>query len=307
MFVHRYSINSHFTVNSSLFIHQCGHEDCLPGHRFGPVNRDHYLIHFILSGRGVLQSGPDRYALGPGQGFLITPGILTTYTADEADPWSYTWMGFNGEDAVRALSQRGLHIEAPTFVFDLDAGVRRCGEELIGYYGAQGNSFLAVSRMFELFSYINPAYDTRTPKDDVVNEMVIYLEDHFADVTVDRLAKEFNITRSQVFRLFKSVMGLAPQQYLLQYKVNRAASLLRTTSLSVEQIGEEAGFGNACNFSRQFKAAYGYSPLQYRNRSKRKTACYDGNASPAGTGEENETPGRTKPRGVAAATGKARL
>ncbi len=286
MFVHRYSINGRFTLNSSLYLQQCGLEDCQPGHSFGPVARDHYLLHFIFGGKGMLRVGSASYELGAGQGFLIAPGILTTYTADNDAPWTYYWMGFNGEDSIRALSQRSLYIESPVFEFDTDSGLEICLKDLIHFYGLQGNNFMALARMFEVFSYINPAIGTKSPKDDkddLVNQMIQYLEENFSTATVERVAQKFNITRSQVFRLFKAAVGLAPQQYLLQFKINRAASLLRTTNLSVEQICTESGFGNLCNFSRQFKAAYSYSPLQYRNRCKRNSAYWDLPNSPEDT------------------------
>lgn len=55
-------------------LYQYGWERCEPLHSFGPFVRNHYLFHYIISGRGTLDSaGPDgtdrRYELGPGQGF----------------------------------------------------------------------------------------------------------------------------------------------------------------------------------------------------------------------------------------------
>ena len=71
MFVHRYSINKDFNINPSLFLVQCGFEDCAPGHGFGPVIRDHNLIHFIYAGKGYLEIFDNKVSLNAGQGFLI--------------------------------------------------------------------------------------------------------------------------------------------------------------------------------------------------------------------------------------------
>ncbi len=38
--------------DSNIYIHQCGQEICLPKHHYGPAVRDHYLIHFVISGKG---------------------------------------------------------------------------------------------------------------------------------------------------------------------------------------------------------------------------------------------------------------
>jgi len=84
-----------------LRLYQYGWEQCAPLHSFGPFVRNHYLFHYILSGQGVLHSDDGdgvthHYYLGPGRGFLICPGQVNTYSADEKTPWKYTWVEFDG-------------------------------------------------------------------------------------------------------------------------------------------------------------------------------------------------------------------
>ena len=64
---------------------QCGWEQCAPLHSFGPFVRNHYLFHYVISGRGFLDADVKkgvtrRYDLEAGQGFLISPGQVTTYS-----------------------------------------------------------------------------------------------------------------------------------------------------------------------------------------------------------------------------------
>ena len=56
---------------SSLELAYAGHEVCKPGHFFGPAVRVHYLIHFILKGKGFFTARGSRYSLHEGQLFLI--------------------------------------------------------------------------------------------------------------------------------------------------------------------------------------------------------------------------------------------
>ena len=63
----------------------CGYAQCSSRHYFGPAARPNYLIHYILSGKGVYQVGEKRYELQAGQGFLIEPEVLTFYQADNDD------------------------------------------------------------------------------------------------------------------------------------------------------------------------------------------------------------------------------
>lgn len=48
----------------------CGRQNCAPGDSVGPAVREHYLLHFCLSGRGVYQAQGRSYAIGPGEGFF---------------------------------------------------------------------------------------------------------------------------------------------------------------------------------------------------------------------------------------------
>ena len=83
-----------------LRLYQYGWQQCAPLHSFGPFVRNHYLFHYVLSGKGVLMSNnggvTSRHHLVPGQGFLICPGQVNTYCASKSDPWKYVWLEFDG-------------------------------------------------------------------------------------------------------------------------------------------------------------------------------------------------------------------
>ena len=91
-----------------LGLYQYGWEQCAPLHSFGPFIRNHYLFHYIISGKGMLFSHAvngdvHEYELGAGQGFLICPGQVTTYAACEDDPWKYVWLEFDGLRAKECI------------------------------------------------------------------------------------------------------------------------------------------------------------------------------------------------------------
>ena len=79
-----------------LTVYFCGSENCPPRHAYGPAVRPHYLLHVILKGRGIYQYKGQTYALSAGDAFLIPPAEVTYYQADEREPWSYAWVGFDG-------------------------------------------------------------------------------------------------------------------------------------------------------------------------------------------------------------------
>ena len=86
-------------------IYFCGHEHCQPGHSFGPAVRPHYLIHVVLSGKGIFKHQGHTYSLKSGDSFLIKPMDSTYYEADQTNPWEYAWIGFNGQEIPALLNQ----------------------------------------------------------------------------------------------------------------------------------------------------------------------------------------------------------
>ena len=70
-FKHSYKVE-HFEY-VGLAVYNCGIQKCEEGYSWGPAVRDHYLIHYILSGKGSYETGGQRYELTAGDGFLAFP------------------------------------------------------------------------------------------------------------------------------------------------------------------------------------------------------------------------------------------
>lgn len=87
----------------SLRFYYSGYEKCSAGHFFGSTVRVHYLIHRVISGKGLYQVGQNMYSVCANQAFLIRPQEVTFYAADEEDPWEYLWFAFNGQEADRLI------------------------------------------------------------------------------------------------------------------------------------------------------------------------------------------------------------
>ena len=85
----RHSFKSDQTDALSLSVYNVGYEKCQGLHSWGSGVRDHYLIHHIISGKGVYKTPQGEYHLSAGDTFLIYPYTVITYTADKNDPWEY--------------------------------------------------------------------------------------------------------------------------------------------------------------------------------------------------------------------------
>ena len=84
-----YKLEFPYEKSGSLFVNSCGCAKTEPFHSFGPAVKPHFLIHYILSGKGIFQMDGKQYPLEAGYGFLIQPEELAFYQADKEDPWTY--------------------------------------------------------------------------------------------------------------------------------------------------------------------------------------------------------------------------
>jgi AraC family transcriptional regulator of arabinose operon len=100
-------------------------------------------------------------------------------------------------------------------------------------------------------------------------------------LALDVLARHCGLSRSRLSDLFRAQLGMSPQQFQEQHRMERARHLLALTSRSVAEIAVEVGFASQFYFSLRFKKLWGVSPKAYRKReSSRPTAAVGGSSRP---------------------------
>ncbi len=80
-----------------------------------------------------------------------------------------------------------------------------------------------------------------------------------------QLGQLVNLSGSRLRHLFKAEMDQTPTQYLKAIRMREAATLLRTTFLSVKEIMNRVGISNESHFVHEFKKAHGLAPSKYRS------------------------------------------
>ncbi|MBC8535920.1 helix-turn-helix domain-containing protein [Feifania hominis] len=108
--------------------------------------------------------------------------------------------------------------------------------------------------------------------DLTVNRMQIFLryiqENYAQDFTLDDLAGSAGVSKSECLRCFKLSIQDTPWHYLLEYRLQKAADLLRGTSLSIGEISQAVGFQSQSHFGKLFKEKTGCSPRDFRVKNK---------------------------------------
>ena len=99
----------------------------------------------------------------------------------------------------------------------------------------------------------------------VITGITRYLQAHLAeDVSLAVLAEEFHLNPQYISQLFKNEIGVGFLSYLTNIRMEKAKKLLVSTSLSVAEIAQQAGYGDYRVFTKVFKKTEGITPSQYR-------------------------------------------
>lgn len=270
----------------------CGRQNCAPGDSVGPAVREHHLLHFCLSGRGVYQAQGHSYAIGPGEGFLILPGEVPSYQADQTEPWSHIWVGFDGSRAGEYLHSCGLGRDHRTYRCTTPDRLDHCVREMMRYETAgRGHELMLQGELFHFLGWIarsaeEPSHRNRETGKEYVELAMEYIRNHFQeDLTVAKLARYVGLNRSYLTTVFQSVLHLSPQQFLMRFRMARAAQLLRENELSVGEVARSCGYPDPLTFSKAFKRTMGVTPSQYRRGARKEHM-----ASPAAEAENDILP-----------------
>ncbi|WP_130838104.1 AraC family transcriptional regulator [Lachnoclostridium sp. Marseille-P6806] len=291
----------------SLSVYNVGQQKCTPGYQWGPGVRDHYLIHYVLSGKGEYRirraeanrrdgadsgtpaekkaggaqtAGPAgksaelRFALSAGDLFLVRPDTEILYRADGEDPWEYQWVGFAGADAASMLDATEFTPERPVLRRVPYGGeLSRCLREISEAFG---NSFCSSVEMtgrlcLALSLLMRPA--SSSPEENAeranVRTACSYIDSHFAyNISIESVAAYAGVSRSTLYRQFIAALGQSPKRYLDAFRIRRACLLLTETGLSVSAISNSVGFQSPLYFSKAFRKMMNLSPGEYRSREK---------------------------------------
>jgi transcriptional regulator GlxA family with amidase domain len=111
-----------------------------------------------------------------------------------------------------------------------------------------------------------PPSEKTAPTDDRRLLLVLELinENMRRQLLIRELAPIVNLSPGRLAHLFKIEVGISPQRYVTNVRLEKAKDLLESGVRSVKEISAEIGFPNVSSFCRSFKSRYGTTPREYR-------------------------------------------
>lgn len=235
---------------------QFGYQQCAPGYGFGPAVRPFWLLHYVISGTGVLHRSGTQYTVSAGEIFVIPPDIETYYEADSVNPWHYIWIGFeyNG-NLPHVFNQPVLRIPGAGDIFN---EMRRCQSM------ENGRSAFLSSQIWAL---IAQTLESGKRQSDYIDKALNYISTSYMnDISVEKLAAQLNLDRCYFSTLFRERVGISPGKYISNYRLEKAAELMTVHGESPSVAAASVGYPDLYHFSKAFKQKYGLSPRNYLKR-----------------------------------------
>lgn len=231
--------------------------------------RPHFCMGLVLEGEGIFHdcdTGAD-ISLSPGDIIFVPMGSRYVSRWQGTPHVSYISAHFIF-DAPGIFTPHQRFALQKIRVADLAAREADFRYMTAHYDGTDGEKLAVLARFFDALAEIEPALLRTRPRklDPRVEEAILYMETNSQrPLSVEEVAGVCNVSTSRFFPLFRAATGMTPVEYLQHLRISRAIALMISDSaLSIEEIGERAGFESTAHFRRIFKRLTGRSPREYR-------------------------------------------
>lgn len=225
---------------------------------------DCYVFEYVLNGKGCVIQNDEQVLVEKGDAYILRAGEFHHYFADKKNPWEKIWFNVGGSLVRHLLSDYELYsvlkipaFGTPGYLTDIFHTI-----EKDPVHSANELSLLLHRHIQALSLYMG----NQAVSHSQALAMKNLIEQNLTQpLNIETLAAHVYLSRSRALHLFKETYGVTPYHYYLTQKLELAQTMLRCTSLSVQEISDRLGFSDYHHFSGFFKKWSGTSPSRYRS------------------------------------------
>lgn len=251
-----------------------------------------YDLIFVTQGTLFMTENEQKYEVREGEYILLSPGLEHYGHQACLEDTKIMWLHFQGEregiqqkagevDWSSIYKKDGTYTEAPQFMlsFPVLGKVKNVELVLNGLYRlfALNNipspeNKLRQQLLFSecLITLQKEVFSIPTAAEQVTEQIVEYVHEHYdKPFTMKSVSQKLLFHQDYLTRCMQQTMGITPLQYLNQYRMNMAKTLIGSSSLRMVDIARQCGMDDAAYFSKLFRKTEGISPTEYRRMAKR--------------------------------------
>lgn len=248
-------------------------------------SHNYFEFYFFLEGDVSMQIGKNTYRVRSGDLMFIpphTPHRLIIHSSKSPYRRFVFWISQEFCDHLAQLSPAYMYL--PTYVAHnkdylfhadhvsfntLQSKMIRLLEEMQSdRYGKDEQINLYIS---DFILHINRLiHEQKEPKQQpaaasLYSGLVEYIEQHLEeDLTLERLADEFYVSKYHIAHVFKDNVGLSIHQYITKKRLALCKEAIRA-KMNITEVYQTYGFGDYSSFYRAFKKEFGISPKEFRD------------------------------------------
>ena len=248
-----------FMSEKPLYVNNCGFyrdlDSDITVNR--PHGRDDY--HLLMTSSGKIFTG--GYELDSGKIYLFYPSSPQHYRYESGEGTEYYWLHFSGSSVSEYIERYGLRegiVDMGASRGEIERLIKMMLRALTEKYKyADG---FCEGLLCSLLALISAPPLISAP----FYKAVKLLGDPTNNQSVDEIASLYNMSPNHFIRSFKQYVGVSPNSYRIEKRMEIACEMLVSTDLSVEQVACASGYSDPLYFSRAFKKHMGQSPTEYR-------------------------------------------
>ena len=251
-----------------------------PAHHYFDWNNgralQEYQLIYIPRGAGVFESeSASRLKVDEGTIIFLFPNEWHRYKPDPGTGWDEYWVGFTGSIMDNLVKKRFFEPKRPCLPIGVneqivslfDQIITHTKEEKSGYQPLISGTVVHLLGLVHSISRGNRFEDQQSMVENMVNKARILLRANVEQqISPEKVASELGLSYSWFRKTFKAYTGIAPGQYLIQLKIEKAKMLLSDRSKSVKEIAYNLNFDSSFYFSKLFKEKTGLPPEKYRRK-----------------------------------------
>ncbi|WP_252237418.1 AraC family transcriptional regulator [Clostridium sp. ZBS17] len=245
----------------------------------------------VLSGEFNLKINTDSYTCKDGDIILINSGSLHYFSTKENESSTWNSIVFNMDQLnSNILDNCSVNFITPIINNEFKLPVIIHKDSLINnelkciilniidtynskYYGFELEIKSLIFKYFSLlfkFNLVKKKTNNTCLNEEKIEKIKIVLEyiqeNYNKEIDINRLSAICHYNQSHFMRFFKKHTGKTCIQFIKNYRLEKAASLISNTDLSITEISLEVGFTNISYFIRSFKEKYNTTPKGFKTR-----------------------------------------
>ncbi|MBP1993935.1 AraC family transcriptional regulator [Paenibacillus eucommiae] len=243
-----------------------------PGAEVGPRILEEYEIIYFMNPKTLhYTSGQEKFLIDQPCIVLLPAGVNQYYQLAGGQSMRHQFVHFHPGLLLQQMlpnwPQKSLFtLENNSITVDLLSELLHISSKKDYGWRERCSSILLV--------IISKLFSDKTEPD--VNKLPIeiqaslhHIESHLPEqISVKQLSQSVNWSHEHFTRVFKSHVGMSPNQYLLSRRIEKACKLIAYTTISIKEIAEKTGFQSEHYFSRSFKRLKSTTPSHYRKKAR---------------------------------------